>query len=333
MGGRAAVLTVGPSARPVLSVQRLELSPIRPRLEEVDWETPIDRSRLFLCETLTPLYYTPSYAGLPAEHRRRYNQLTGMLANELILRLESGFIDTALAAVTRHDDADAELVSAVRRLHDDEARHAEGWRQLNRLSEPGWYLSDRPRLLRVPRIVDRLARALARSPVACPVILWIQLTQEERSMEISRRCLRMPPGAIEPRYAAVYGEHLRDEARHVQLDCHLIERVYAAQSLPARRLTARVFRWVLANLFLRPARSSVRVIEVLAAECRELQPRLPQMVRELRALDGNDAYQEMMYSRRTTPHTFDLFDTFPEFHAMRTVLRAYTPAGSAGRPR
>jgi hypothetical protein len=254
-----------------------------------------------------------------------------MLGNELILRLETGFMDTALAAVTRRDNAYAELVDAVRRLHDDEVRHVEGWRKLNRLSEPGWYPTDRPRLLRVPQIVDRLAKAIARHPVACPVILWIQLTQEERSIEISRRCLRLPPGAIEPRYAAVYGEHLRDEARHVQLDCHLIERVYAAQSLTARRLTARVFQWVLANLFLRPARSSVRVIEVLASEYPVLRPRLPQMARELRALVGSDAYQEMMYSRRTTPLTFDLFDAFPEFHSMSTVLRAYAPAGSAGK--
>jgi hypothetical protein len=32
-----------------------------------------------------------------------------------------------------------------------------------------------------------------------------------------------------------------------------------------------------------------------------------------------------MYSRRTTPLTFALFDEFPEFHQMRCVLRAYKP--------
>ena len=154
----------------------------------------------------------------------------------------------------------------------------------------------------------------------------MQLTQEEHSIEISRRCLRMPAGALEPRYAAVYGEHLRDEVRHVQVDCHLIERFYAAQSLTARRMTAMVFRWVLANLFLRPARSSVRVIEVLASEYHELRPLVPRMVRELRALVADEAYNQMMYSRQTTPLTFELFDAFPEFHSMSRVLRAYTPA-------
>ena len=54
---------------------------------------------------------------------------------------------------------------------------------------------------------------------------------------------------------------------------------------------------------------------------------LPRMIGELRRLAGNAGYQHMMYSRETTPLTFDLFDAFPEFHSMRRVLLAYTPAG------
>jgi hypothetical protein len=139
----------------------------------------------------------------------------------------------------------------------------------------------------------------------------------------------MPVGALEPRYAAVYGEHLRDEVRHVQVDCHLIERFHSAQSLAARRMTAAAFRWITSNLFLRPARSSVRVLEVLTSEYRELRPLLPRMVRELRALVTDDAYNQMMYSRQTTPLTFAMFDAFPEFHSMSRVLRAYTPVSAA----
>jgi hypothetical protein len=340
MDGRAAMLTrnlsrnlspnLSPNVAPaiprrVLPLDRLESSPIRPRLEDVDWHTPIDRSRLFFCETLTPLYYTASYARLSPEHRRRYNQLTGMLSNELTLRLETTFVDSALNAVTRHPAIDSELTFAVQRFRDDETQHAESWRRLNRLSEPDWYRTDGPRLVRVSPIIDRMARALARVPDLCPLVFWIQLAQEEHSIEISRRCLRMPPDVLEPRYAAVYGEHLRDEVRHVQIDCHLIERFYGAQSLTARRVTARIFRWILANLFLRPARSAVRIVEVLASEHRELRPQLPQMVRELRALTTNDGYQQMMYSRQTTPLTFELFDAFPEFHSMSRVLSAYSP--------
>jgi hypothetical protein len=141
----------------------------------------------------------------------------------------------------------------------------------------------------------------------------------------------MPAASIEPRYAAVYREHLRDEVRHVQVDCHLIERFHARQSRAARRLTATVFRWVLDHFFLRPALSTVRVIETLAVEYRELQPLVPQMVGELKALGSDRAYQEMMYSRMATPLTFEMFDAFSEFHVMRRVLHSYTPRTSGRR--
>jgi hypothetical protein len=330
MGQRAAVLTATapPRHRRIAPLDRIESVGVRQPAAEIDWDTPIDRSRWFFCETLTPLYYTPTYATLTPEQRRRYNQLTGMLSNELILRLETGFLDTALDAVVRRNGGvgSEDLIEALRRFRDDEQRHAEGWRRLNLLSEPEWYRTGQRRLVYVPAALDVVAHALARHPFACPVVFWIQLVQEERSIEISRRCLRMSRDVIEPRYAAVYGEHLRDEVRHVQLDCHLIERFHASQSLAMRRVTAALFRWVMANMFLRPSRSAVRVVQALVAEHPELHPLRPTMVRELRALTSNAEYQQMMYSRRTTPITFALFDRFSEFHSMRQVLRAYTPA-------
>jgi hypothetical protein len=323
-----------PLARRIVPLDRIESVGLRQPSEEIDWDTPIDRSRWFFCETLTPLYYTRTYATLTTEQRRRYNQLTGMLSNELILRLETGFLDAALGAVVQRgsrSDSD-ELIEAVWRFREDERRHADRWQRLNLLSEPGWYQAGHERFVRVPAALDAAARALARHPFACPVVFWIQLVQEERSIEISRRCLRMSRDVIEPRYAAVYREHLRDEVRHVQLDCHLIERFHASQSLAIRRVTAALFRWVVANMFLKPSRSAVHVVQALVAEYPELRPRLPAMIRELRALTSDAEYQEMMYSRRTTPITFALFDTFAEFHSMSQVLRAYTPAVARSHP-
>jgi hypothetical protein len=296
-------------------------------LDAVDWETPIDRSRVYFCETLTPLYYTQSYHDLSPAHRLRYNQLTGMLSNELILRLETQFVDRALAAVTRSREIHGDLTERVRQFRDDELRHADSWKRLNRLSEPDWYTDDRPRLVTVPPFVERVAALVVRYPAACPVIFWLQLAQEEHSIEISRRCLRVPAGRLEPRYAAVYGAHLRDEVRHVQVDCRLIERFHAVQSPLARRLTAAAFKWLIEHCFLKPVRSTVRVLDVLTSQYPELRPMLPRMIGELRMLARNTGYQHMMYSRETTPLTFELFDAFPEFHSMRRVLLAYTPAG------
>jgi type IV secretory pathway TrbD component len=305
------------------------LSPVSPARTEqgVDWDAPIDRTRWFFCETLTPLYYTPVYRDLDPRHRRRYNQLMGMLSNELILLLESRFLDLTLRAlVPAAKDADPDLAVALQRFRDDERRHADGWRRLNRLSEPAWYADADRRLAHVPGLAAGLLSFVARHPVAMPVVLWMQLVQEERSVEISRRCLRMEPWRLEPRYAAAYRAHLADEIRHVRLDWHLIERCYAKRSRPVRRMTAAVFAALVRAFFLAPTGSTRRVIDELLAEFPELKPLRPRIARELRALAHDAGYHEMMYSRRSTPIAFALFDRFPEFHRMRHVLKSYVPA-------
>jgi len=312
----------------VAALARLGAAGARPRAAAIDWTTPIDRSRRFYCETLSPLFYTPSYARLSEPHRRRHTQLMGMLSNELIARLEADVVDRCLTAVERTGDLPPELADAVAGFRADERRHAEAWHRLNALSEPAWYgRAARSTLLGVPPLAGQLAPILARQPWAIAAILWIQLLQEERSIDISRRLLRMPAEAIEPRYAAVYREHLRDEVRHVQLDARLIAHVHARQTPAARRWTAACLRWVVGRFFLRPARSADRLLAILAGEFPELGPMVPTMRRELRAVADDDRYHAMMYSRSSTPTSFGLFDAHPEFHAMRRVLRAYTPPG------
>jgi hypothetical protein len=151
------------------------------------------------------------------------------------------------------------------------------------------------------------------------------LALEERSLEISRRCLRMPADKIEPRYLAVYRTHAKHEVRHVQLDWHLIERFYAPLSPQSRRLNSRLLRVAVAHFFLPPTRSAVRVVRRLIAEFPELRPVRKLMQSQLANVGDDPAYQSMMYSRESTPITFSLFDRFEEMHAMRTVLRSYEP--------
>ena len=304
------------------------VAPARPgRYEAIDWLTPIDRTRFFLAEALTPLYYTPVYAELAAAIRLRYNQLAGMLSNEVILFLESEFLEMVLRSLAPTVGAgrDDELMRAIAGFGRDERQHADVWRRLNRLCEPGWYAQRDRHLIHFPRALAVAFRFVACHPAAFPVVLWFQLAQEERSVEISRRALLEPPGRLEPRFAAAYRLHLHDEIRHVQIDWHLIDRFYRGRSTVVRRLTALLLKQLVGLFFLTPIYSTSRVIRVLAAEHPEVAPLVPRILGELRALAGNDDYHRMMYSRATTPVTFELFDRFPEFHPMQHVLRAYRP--------
>ena len=242
--------------------------------------------------------------------------------------METEFLGAALTAVESRGDRrqPSDLHAAVLRFRDDERRHADIWQNLNRLSEPAWYESADRRLMNIPSGALMAARLIARHPV----VFWLQLVQEERSLEISRRCMRVSPQVMEPRYAAAYGAHLPDEARHVQIDRHLIDHFYRPRNIAVRRASALLFRTIVGTLLVTPVYSTARVVRVLAAEHPELAPLVPRMLRELGGLRSSIEYHEMMYSRRTTPVTFALFDEFPEFHQMRAVLRGYGPRPSGG---
>ena len=292
------MLTTLTQSRRASPLERLAAAPARAGEDAIDWRTPIDRSRWFFCETLTPLYYTSVYAMLGAGQKLRYNQLTAMMANEIIAFMETEFLVAALSAVEARQGDPRQppgLQAAVRRFRDDERRHAHIWHNLNRLSEPEWYASTNWRLLGIPRAALTAARLVARRPVAFPVVFWLQLVQEERSLEISRRCMRVPPQAMEPRYAAAYTAHLPDEARHVQIDRHLIDRYYRPRSIAVRRATALLFRAIVGTLLMTPVRSTARVVRILAAEYPELAPLVPRMLDELGSLQDSVAYHEMMY--------------------------------------
>jgi hypothetical protein len=293
--------------------------------EVFDFSTPIDLSRWFVCPTLTPLYYAPIYSELEARHRLRYNQLTALSFSELIGFFETTFAASVLAAISRsrRRAVDRPLVDCLNAFVAEERQHTDWWRRLNRLSLPDLYAETDRAIIQISMPARSLLRQLTNHPVAFPFVYWVMLALEERSLEISRRCLRMPIDQIEPRYLAVYRAHLLHETRHVQIDWHLIEQFYAQRSSAVRRLNASMFCFAVRKFFLPPTNSATHVISRLVFEHPELEAHRSLMWRQLRQVGSDPAYHQMMYSRDTTPITFSLFDRFPEFRAMSRVLLSY----------
>jgi len=135
----------------------------------------------------------------------------------------------------------------------------------------------------------------------------------------------MSPDHIEPRYRLIYQQHLVDESRHVQVDRHLIELFYASRSPAVRKCNAKLFGFMMNRFFLPPTRSAVRVVHHLVLQYPELSPLVPEMRQQLKQLADNPDYQEMMYSRKTTPILFSLLDQFEEMKPIRKVLHSYVP--------
>ena len=206
------------------------------------------------------------------------------------------------------------------------------WRALLGCSDPRRPEGSRYRYAGLSRTAHRVLAAVCASPERFPFVFWVILAQEELSIHAARRCAAMERGRLEPHFAAAYRAHVVDEARHVQLDWHLIERFYAPLPALWRRANAAVLRCLFRQFLVSPRRAAARVVRTLALEHPALEPLLPRMLEELRRLGANRRYQAALYSRRSHPITFALFDRFPEMRRMTRVLSSYAPEERGGAP-
>jgi len=275
----------------------------------------IDAGKPFIPAELTPLFHTPSYRELTEEQRLRYNQLHALYFNEQIMFFETDLGHPILGALLREAWPD-QLAAGLRQFLDDERRHTEMFRQLNRRCAPRLYAGRDFHFVDVPAAWRAVLRWTANHPFSFPLFLWLMLLQEERSLFYAKAYLRHQT-SIEPSFVATHRLHLMDEARHVHWDEELLDALWRCAHPILRTVNAKLFAWMMEEFFGTPKRAQVRVIEELARELPELRGRLPEMRRQLLALARDETYRRSLYSRQIVPRTFARFDKSPEFRVLR----------------
>lgn len=288
----------------------------------------IASERPFLPEALTPLFHTPAHVELTPHQRLRYNQLHGLYVHEQVLFFEESLAERVLGALLTLPLPDG-LPEALRRFREDEAAHSIMFRALNRELAPGLYAEADYHFIPAARTGGRLLAAFGRHPRWFPMLLWLMLMLEERSLHFGREIVR-ESGALEPRVVETQARHLRDEAHHVRWDQAVLDWLWPRTERPLRRLNAVVFTWLVGEFFSVPRRGSLAVLAELTRQCPELEARRPTLARQLRALAGRPDFHASLYSRRIVPQTFRRFDRWPEFARVGRVLGAYVPAERAG---
>jgi len=274
-----------------------------------DWSRPIDTTKLFVCPTLTPLYYTSTYRQWSDFQRLRYNQLSAISFIQLIVFFEKSFAG-ALEAMTDSVGCDRERKARIDQFLADERRHCAMWRRLERGCSPKAPL---PTVIHDKGHFGIMIRLLTAFPKIFPVDVLTMLTLEEHSIEISRRCGRLDIGELEPHFASAYRAHLLDETRHVQIDRQLLQDLVQSLSPTIRRLNAAMFRWFIRTLWLRPRRAAARVLSAMIQEFPELKASRERALLELAGLEYNSDYRSMMFSATTLPMTFSFLHSHPDF--------------------
>ncbi len=278
----------------------------------------IDHTRWFTCMTLAPLAHSPVFATLNEAQQRRYNQLAGLLQNEVISFFEQEIGGGVLPALLRH--AEPELAAALKTFHEEERLHTQMFRRLNQLAAPEWYATSDYYLLRLPQLARWALRQLAARPRLFPLTLWVMLLMEERSLMMSKRYAALDPALVDANFLAVYRAHAEDEVRHVHLDWHLLERFYLQLPRWWQRLNVRLLEALLEALLFKPKRVNVRLVELLIDEFPDLQARRAELLRAVVELADQPGYRQMMYSLEAAPITGALFVALPEFARLRRRL-------------
>ena len=288
-------------------------------------EQPIDSGLPFIPETLTPLAHTAVWPRLESRHRLRYNQLQGLFFNEQIVFFET-MVGTGIMQALLQEGWPDDFDATLREFWDDEVRHTGMFRALNRRCAADLYAAGDFHFIQVPRPWAAILEWTTRRPRLFALYIWLMLLQEERSLYYSAQFIRHKE-MLEPHFVATYRAHLVDEAGHVRWDQELLHRWWPRIRPQLRRLNARLLGWLVREFFSAPRHGQICVLDTLAREFPELEPQLPELKRQTRALTADARYRRSMYSREVTPRSFALFDQWPEFRVLERAMPGYRYLG------
>jgi hypothetical protein len=290
----------------------------------------LDLSRPFVPEASTQLYYTPIYSRLHREHRLRYNQLFGVRINEYIMMLEADLVERLLMPLRRHRNVvgNRALVACIDTMIEEEKHHFDCFLALNRACFPALYEHRERYFSDLPWMTRALFGAAGLIAGRLAFALWYLMAMEESSTALARDMIRSPDtetlGEIEPRFAAVHREHMKDETRHLQIDGILVDICLAQSGRAKRVLNAALFKSMLGPI-TRPTRngSGVKVIRELVHQMPELAWHEETMVAAVLALRHNRQFQASLFNRRAMPLTFGVFDGMREFDNLDDAMVGY----------
>ena len=278
----------------------------------------VDRSLPYIHEHFTQLYHTDAYDRLSRAERLRYNQLCGVRTLEHFMVFESGFTNRVIEKLARLRAVleRPPLAQCLLAMLEDERRHHAMFRELNRRCCPELYVDRDLCFARLRWWEQALLRVATARPQHLPCLVWLILVLEEHAVSLSRSIGKRQEteslGPIAPQVVEAHLAHLRDEARHVHLDAHVIELLLAGKTRARLHAEGALFRRLF-NELTAPKRSAIAVIRRLVLEFPRLSARERDMVRAVRAQTRDAGMAHTLAQTSNMPISSALMRTHPQF--------------------
>jgi hypothetical protein len=303
-------------------------------VEALDWARPLERGRLWSPEHISPLTHLPSYGRLSPEQRRRYNQLFAVGVCEQFVWFEQHLLCAVLRRLLAEEpDIPPQLREAIEHFVVEEDKHSEMFWRMCEKAEPALYPTREFRLFNTSRLQSLVTGFMLRRPRTFLLWVWAAIFFEERTVDYCRqyrRAVKADPDGLDPSFVELHEFHFKDEARHYQLDQHLLTWLYDPEPLWKRRLAARMFKQLM-RAYVSPRRTSQRILDRLGVEFPELTREvLPALRAELPSLRTSPSFHRAAFSRDAVPRTMELFAEYPEHDGLWELFLVEGKAGPRG---
>jgi hypothetical protein len=297
-------------------------------IEEIPWSKGVDAEKFWGPENMSHLFYCPSYGKLKIEEKRYYNQVHATGICEQFVFLEELLLVRGLDALMARHGAEipADLAEAITTFVVEERKHGEMFDRILKLADPVAYANERFVVYKLSGWEYAFVNFCVDRPKTFLWWIWTALIFEEKTLDFYRKYLA---GAdrekIDPLFHAVHKYHAVDEVRHFQLDFHFVDHFWAKAPAWKKWINLQVF-YRMMHSFVHPRRTVRHAVERLIARFPRLVPMREQLLGEVLSVNRNPDWQKAFYSREALPHTFGLFDKFPEMHCLAEVFPMYRPA-------
>lgn len=292
-------------------------------VDDLPWHLGVDRSRPFAPESLSHLFYCPSYTLLTEEEKTTYSQVIGLAIAEQFVFLEEYLLVPAVEGVL--DKLGRRLDPVLRQCLLDfiieEYKHSEMFWRLLEAAAPDWYAERQAKVYQATGGRKTLLEWLTNHPTFFVLWIWMGVLFEERTIDLHRKYSADPK--VDPLFKEVHRFHMLDESRHVRIDEHLLKEIYLPAPDWVKRLNVALMKRIL-GMYTAPKLAPMKAIGLMI----ERHPRLAEheatFRRDIAGLRQNRAFQTANYSRQVLPQTFHHLDQFPEMRGLGDALPLYS---------
>jgi len=235
---------------------------------------------------------------------------------------------------------DPDLCQALELFLIEERKHGDMFRRLLQSVAPEWYAHSDRHFYTPGTMGIRFGELCLQLPTVFVAWPWLGMILEEKTIAYHRAYERAYERAVaastspdprrtpllDPLHHAVHRFHFLDEARHVQLEQVLIERLWDPASAFTKDLNRPLLFRALGQ-YTRPRARSVsgNIVRALVAKYPRLQVFQERLLMGIMDLRHNAEFQRHIYGHDAIPQCFRALQAHPELHGITVVAPDFKP--------